>query len=70
MKKQKLTEKQASFYDYLKLYQIKNGMPPTLSKMCEDNRWESKTSAVNLLKALERAGWIKRDGTPRGIYLL
>jgi SOS-response transcriptional repressor LexA len=70
MKKQKLTAKQASFYDYLKLYQIKNGMPPTLSKMCDDFRWKSKTSPSRLLKSLEDAGWIKRDGTPRGIYLL
>jgi len=65
-----LTEKQEAVLKYIEDYQLKNGRSPTLREMREHFGVSSDNSILKHLKALEEKGFIKKDGSSRGISML
>lgn len=63
----KLTLRQKALLDYLVRTVREHGLPPTLSEMARALKVSSKNAVAKLLAALEDKGFIKRDGTARGI---
>ena len=71
MQSTELTDRQRAVLDYLVEFAIVRGKPPTIREIQEFFGYESKTSAVAHLDALERKGFIRRlKGESRNIQLL
>lgn len=62
-----LTEKQEAVLKFIEDYQLKNGRSPTLREMRENFGVSSDNSILKHLNALEEKGYIKKDGSSRGI---
>jgi repressor LexA len=62
-----LTKRQKELFDYIAGSIRDRGMPPTLSEMAKALRVRSKNAVAKLLAILEDKGFLKRDGTARGI---
>ena len=68
--RKKLTTKQKAVYDYICREVKKKGYPPTVREICEHVGLASTSSAYGRLKALEEAGYIRRDlSKPRAIEI-
>ena len=65
-----ITERQKDLLDFLKEAIQTKGFPPTVSEMAKALKVRSKNAVAKLLAALEDEGYIKRDGTARGIQVL
>jgi len=67
----KLTKKQEKVYWFIRLYIEKRRIPPSIRDIGEKFGYKSHTSAVDVLKALEKKGKIKRiPKISRGIIIL
>jgi len=69
--KLKLTPKQSDVFKFIKRFQANNGYPPTRQEIAKNFKFKSVNAATDHVKAIERAGWIKR--TPninRGMKIL
>jgi len=65
-----LTTKQQAVLDYLREVQMATGLIPSTREIQEHFGFASQTSAITYLKALERAGAIRRrPGIARGVML-
>jgi len=62
-----ITKRQKDLLDFLKAVIQSKGMPPTVSEMAKALKVKSKNAVAKLLAALEGRGFIKRNGTARGI---
>ncbi len=62
-----ITKRQKDLLDFLKAVIQSKGMPPTVSEMAKALKVRSKNAVAKLLAALEGQGFIKRNGTARGI---
>ena len=56
--KQRLTDKQSEFYQYLVDFVVRNHRQPTYREMMEVMRWTSLNSPKMFLDALALKGWI------------
>ena len=58
--------RQLEVYRYIQVYADDHGYPPTLQEIAEEAR-VTKATAQGYLKALEKAGLIKRKGAGTGM---
>lgn len=65
-----LTVSQRNLYDLLSARSRVGEPPPTLQDICRHFGFKSKRAASDHLSALERKGFITRDGSARGIRIL
>lgn len=65
-----LTEQQKKVLDFIR-QAARGGLPPTLAEIAEQMGWRSNNSAVCVLVALEKKGWLTRlpGKKSRGIVL-
>lgn len=64
-----LTKRQKQLLDFIRETLQDKGFPPTISEMATALAVRSKNAIAKLLRGLDEAGLIKRDGTARGIKL-
>ncbi len=64
-----ITKRQKDLLDFIKKTIQDKSIPPTVSEMARGLGLASKNAVAKLLAALEAEGFIKRDGTARGIRL-
>ncbi len=62
-----ITKRQKQLLDYITDSVREKGLPPTVSEMAKALRVKSKNAVAKLLAALQEKGFLKRDGTARGI---
>lgn len=62
-----ITKRQKELLEFIKEVIQAKGIPPTISEMARGMRLKSKNAVAKLLKSLEEAGLLRRDGTARGI---
>lgn len=62
-----ITSRQKQLLDFIKESVQARGLPPTVSEMAKALKVKSKNAIAKLLRSLEGQGFIKRDGTARGI---
>ena len=62
-----ITKRQKELLNYLTVAIREKGLPPTISEMAKALGVASKNAVAKLLRALEEQGFLKRDGTPRGL---
>ena len=62
-----LTKRQKELLEYITGIIREKGFPPTLSEMAKALKVSSKNAIAKLLRALEEQGFLKRDGTARGL---
>lgn len=63
----KLTEKQKNILSYID-YEIQQGLPPTYEEIA--NKFNiTKKGAYDHVKAIEKKGYIRRDGRSRGMFI-
>ena len=67
--KTELSEMQGRLLNFLVAYSDAHGEMPTHRRMAEEFRLNHIGAINNWLKALERKGWIRRTGKPRGIEI-
>ena len=65
-----LTPSQSRLLNFLLARSGTGDPPPTLFEICREFSFRSKRAASDLLKALERKGFIVRDGSARGIKVI
>ncbi len=61
MSKNGLSEKQLEIYEFLKMFIISKGYPPSVREICEAVQLRSTSSVHAHLDALERKGYIRKD---------
>lgn len=64
---QPLTDRQKEVFDFLKSYTDEEGYPPTIRDICSEFGFSSTNAASRHLNALEKKGWIERNGSARAI---
>ena len=64
-----LSEMQARLLEFLVAYSDEHGQMPTQRRMANEFRLEYLGTIRGRLAALERKGWIRRTGKPRGIEI-
>jgi hypothetical protein len=57
-----LTEKERTFYDFLKAFVGDEGRWPTYRETCQAFGWKSENSVTQMYKQLYEKGWIERHG--------
>ena len=62
-----ITNRQKELLDYIISAIRDKGFPPTVSEMAKALKVSSKNAVAKLLRALQEQGFIKRDGTARGL---
>lgn len=68
---EKLTDVQAKVLRYVKRAQKEKQSPPSRTEIARHFGWASVNAAQDVLKALERKGYIRLSpGVARGIYVL
>lgn len=68
---EKLTDTQAQVLRYVKRSQKERQAPPSRTEIARHFGWASANAAQDVLKALERKGYVKLSaGVARGIYVL
>jgi repressor LexA len=65
-----LTPPQSRLMSLLRARSVAGEPPPTLAEICREFGFRSKRAASDLLKALERKGFIVRDSSARGIKIV
>lgn len=66
-----LTKRQQECLDAIRVSIERHGYPPTVRELCDTLGIDSPNGIACHLDALQRKGWIKRDGeTARGIRLV
>ncbi|MDP3993737.1 MAG: transcriptional repressor LexA [Candidatus Doudnabacteria bacterium] len=65
-----ITRRQKELLGYIIAAVQAKGIPPTVSEMAKALKVRSKNAVAKLLYALEEEGYVKRDGTARGIQVL
>ncbi len=64
-----VTEKQEEILVFIRDFYLEKGKAPSLTELQERFEIKSKRGVVNHLEALEKKGFIIRNGQPRGIHL-
>ena len=64
-----LTTRQKQLLDFIKSEIYEKGLPPTVSEMAKALGVRSKNAVAKLLAVLEQKDLLKRDGSPRGIWV-
>ena len=54
-----ITDKQREVFDFLKSYIEENGRSPSYEEIKEETGLSHKSAVHNIIKSLERRGWIK-----------
>lgn len=54
------TDKQSRLLEFMAAYQAREGMPPTLAEMRTHLRCKSPTAALDMLRSLDRKGYVTR----------
>jgi repressor LexA len=68
---EKLTEKQARVFKFIRKYKEESGYPPTVREITENLGLSGPNSAKKFLDILERKGWIKKTAkSSRAIEIL
>ena len=68
---EKLTDVQAKVLRYVKKSQAEKQSPPSRIEIARHFGWASANAAQDVLKALERKGYVRLSaGVARGIYVL
>jgi len=62
-----ITKRQQELLNFIKDQIQSSGLPPTVSEMARALRVKSKNSVAKLISALEEKGFVKKDGSARGI---
>lgn len=62
-----LTQRQKELLNFIKGQIRSRGLPPTVSEMAKALKVKSKNSIAKLLQALGEKGFVKRDGSARGL---
>lgn len=71
MKNKPLTPKQKEVINFICMYRIREGMPPTRQEIQRHMEFKSVNSVTEILNRLSKAGVIKiKSGTARGIKIL
>jgi len=66
-----LTQVQAMVLKYIKRSQVERQCPPSRTEIARHFGWASANAAQDVLKALERKGYVRLSaGVARGIYVL
>lgn len=65
---QTLTQKQADALDFIATYIVERQRPPTRKSIAQHFGWASNNAAEDMLAALERKGYIVRDGDGDGAH--
>lgn len=63
------TNRKKQLLDFIKSEVANKGLPPTISEMARAIKVKSKNAVAKILRSLEEDGFLKRDGTARGIQV-